>query len=376
MRLIADFAVDYPGGVCIAPVLNAPMARDGDGGQGASGATVLLGPSGCGKTTVLRAIAGLLTPRKGKIVVGDETWFDADARINVSTQRRGIGVVFQDYALFPHLSIQANIAYGLRGMEKRERTHRVEALMEVCGLTALRSRRPGEVSGGEQQRTALARAVAPRPRLLLLDEPLAALDEQTRRGVRERLSSLLTEFGIPVILVTHDLSEAISLGDQLVIMGAGKVLQQGTVMEVLANPASAAAGRAVGFENVLAAEISFWDTDDNRVRVGSATFRIEQKPSARDATDASRFAIKDRVYVMIRAAHVRISNAPANNADNSLQATVTNVERDAQGYRVLLDCGFPLIAHIGCAPTDPPPRIVGETLFATVTPRHISISPA
>jgi molybdate transport system ATP-binding protein len=182
---------------------------------------VLFGPSGCGKTTVLRCLAGLEAPDAGWIRVGEESWCEG-SRLMTPAARR-IGLVAQDCSLFPHLNVVANIGFGIRGVSAVERQRRIGALVELAGLEGLEKRRPAELSGGQRQRVALARALAPRPRLLLLDEPFAALDLAGREQLRQALKDMLRESGIPTVLVTHDGAEALSLGDRFLMMQAGSL---------------------------------------------------------------------------------------------------------------------------------------------------------
>jgi molybdate transport system ATP-binding protein len=191
----------------------------------------LVGPSGAGKTTVLRAIAGLVRPSRGRIELAGVTLFDAERRIDRSPEERRVGLVFQEYALFPHLSVEANVAFGGRD--------RAPELLERFGIAQLARARPGELSGGERQRVALARALARDPAVLLLDEPMAALDAHTRAGVRAELQELLRELGLPTILVTHDFEDAAALADRVGVLSEGRVLQLGTPDELVAAPADA-----------------------------------------------------------------------------------------------------------------------------------------
>jgi ABC-type sugar transport system ATPase subunit len=200
------------------------------------GVTVVIGPSGAGKSTLLQIAAGLLRPAAGRVL------FDRRDVARVPAERRDVGMVFQSYALFPHLSVRGNIAFGLRTANRRlparEAAGRVDELAALLGLTPLLERRPGELSGGEQQRVALARAVAPRPALLLLDEPLSALDAQLRRSVRAELGELLRRLGTTVLYVTHDQEEAMLLADHLVVLDRGQVAQAGLPLELYRRPAS------------------------------------------------------------------------------------------------------------------------------------------
>ena len=188
----------------------------------------LVGPSGAGKTTVLRAVAGLVRPERGTVSCGDEIWLDTAAGIDRAAEERAVGFVFQEYALFPHLSVRRNVRFAGDG----------DGLLERFGIAHLAEVRPGELSGGERQRVALARALARRPKVLLLDEPLAALDAHTRAHVREELRSLLSEIGLPALLVTHDYADAAALADRVGVLVDGRLVQMGTPGELIAAPAS------------------------------------------------------------------------------------------------------------------------------------------
>jgi molybdate transport system ATP-binding protein len=196
----------------------------------AVGTLALAGPSGAGKTTVLRAVAGLLRAQRARIELGDEVWADSAQRLHVPPERRSVGLVFQEYALFPHLSAERNVAFGARG--------RVDSLLAAFGIAHLAHARPGELSGGERQRVALARALAREPRVLLLDEPLGALDTHTRATVRGDLRDRLRKAGLPTLLVTHDFADAAALADRVAVLDGGRVVQIGTPAELVAAPRS------------------------------------------------------------------------------------------------------------------------------------------
>ncbi len=223
-ELVAHFETRYPSGVTVLGELRMPVDQ--------FSITVLFGPSGCGKTTVLRCLAGLHRPQRGVIRLGSETWFDADKKICCSPQERDIGFLFQDYALFPHLTVSQNVGYGLNQLSAVARQQRVGEMLSALKLTGLEARYPHQISGGQQQRAALARVLARRPQLLLLDEPLSAIDESLRAQLRTELRRVLTEFGIPVVLVTHDPAEAKELAHRVVVLGNGRVVQSGTIHEV------------------------------------------------------------------------------------------------------------------------------------------------
>jgi molybdate transport system ATP-binding protein len=191
----------------------------------------LVGPSGAGKTTVLRAVAGLLRPRSGRVALGDEVWLDTEAGVWLEPDRRSVGLVFQEYALFPHLSVAGNVGFGGRA--------RVSELLERFRIAHLAKVKPDDLSGGERQRVALARALAREPAVLLLDEPMSALDAHTRAGVRAELQELLRELGLPTILVTHDFEDAAALADRVGVIADGRILQLGPPDELVAAPSDA-----------------------------------------------------------------------------------------------------------------------------------------
>jgi molybdate transport system ATP-binding protein len=197
------------------------------------------GPSGAGKTSVLRVAAGLLRPEHGLVEAGGETWLDTRRGIDVPPERRRCGYLFQEYALFGHLTAWQNVAYPLKGVPRRERRERAVALLERFGVGELAESRPRTLSGGERQRVALARALARHPGVLLLDEPLAALDARTRASAARELGAVLREVDVPALLVTHDFAEAAQLGDRVGVIDAGRVVQEGTPSELAAAPRSA-----------------------------------------------------------------------------------------------------------------------------------------
>jgi molybdopterin-binding protein len=197
----------------------------------------LAGPSGAGKTSVLRVIAGLMQPDSGRVTVDGESWLDTERRVNLPPEQRGCGFMFQSYALFPHMRAWENVAYGL-GRPRRAHRGRALELLERFGITSLANAKPGELSGGERQRVALARALARRPRALLLDEPLSALDTQTRASAARELSGALADAGVPTLIVTHDFAEAALLADEVAVLDRGRVAQRGTPARLADSPAS------------------------------------------------------------------------------------------------------------------------------------------
>jgi iron(III) transport system ATP-binding protein len=214
---------------------------------------VLLGPSGCGKSTILRSVAGLERPDEGRIEIGGEVVFDADRGINVRSQRRDLGMVFQSYALWPHMTVLENVVYPLRARGRRDliKSGRAMEVLKSVECDELAGRYPSQLSGGQQQRVALARALSCRPTLMLLDEPLSNLDARLRYHLRDEIRRIHHEIGFTGLYVTHDQREAAHLADRLVIMNAGSILQVGTPTEVFRAPASPYVAKFLGIDNMI-----------------------------------------------------------------------------------------------------------------------------
>ena len=299
--------------------------------------TVLFGPSGSGKTTILRCLAGLERPDAGRIRHGDETWFDAESGVHLPPQARGVGFLVQDYALFPHLTIARNVGYGLRRLTPRGRRDRVALLLEMLQLNGLDHRYPHQLSAGQQQRAALARAVAPCPRLLLLDEPLSALDAPTRQSLRSELRRVLVELATPTVIVTHDPLEAVALADRAVVMSEGAVRQCGPVEEVFSRPVDPTVARIVGVETIEPATVLEVKDGLARIRAGSVEL-LAFAPQA----------VPGPVFVCVRGEEVTLERGGSeqSSARNRLPARVTALHPEGPMVRVLLDCGFPLTALV------------------------------
>jgi len=301
---------------------------------------VLFGPSGSGKSTILRCVAGLERPDAGRIAAGGDPWFDA-RRVDLPTQRRRIGYLPQGFALFPHLDVRANVAYGIAdGVGRAARHARVADLVALLRLEGLEHRRPAELSGGQQQRVALARALARGPRLLLLDEPLSALDAPTRETLRGELRELLRAGGVPSIVVTHDRTEALVLGDRVGVLIDGSLRQIGPVLDVFDRPVDEAVARTVGVETVVAAVVVESDAGLTRLRAGETELlALGDLPAG------------SRVLVSIRAEDVVLEGGPldsvgAVSARNRLPGPVVAVEPQGPLVRVTVDVGFSLVAAV------------------------------
>jgi molybdate transport system ATP-binding protein len=239
----------------------------------------LLGPSGSGKTTILRAIAGLLMPEQGRVVCNGETWFDAETGIARAPQDRRVGLVFQDYALFPHLSARDNVALGVSGRADAQSRAKADELLARVNLTGLEARRPDALSGGQQQRVALARA----PKVLLLDEPFSAVDQMTRERLKKELAVLRRALDIPIILVTHDIDEAVALADRVAVLYRGKILQVGSPDDVRLRPSDAAVARLMGESNVFEGEIAAVSSGETpgRITWRDVTLEVQRTGSAK-----------------------------------------------------------------------------------------------
>jgi molybdate transport system ATP-binding protein len=324
-----DFTKRFAGGPTIRAALRGALEP--------AQVTVLFGASGSGKTTVLRCLAGLDSPDAGFIRFDGEPWYDGATGRRTPPQDRSVGLLFQDYALFPHLSVKANVGYGLAGRPSGERSQRVREVAGLLGIEDLLGRRPGQLSGGQRQRVAVARALAPRPRLLLLDEPLSALDAPSREELRGELRKALLQFAVPSIVVTHDRAEALTLGDRLVVLVDGVIRQVGPVHQVFSAPSDLAVARVVGTENVAPARVLGREGGLAFVEVGSARL-VAMDPGH----------IEGEAFVCIRAEEVVLKhgNGVVTSARNQLSGIVTSAVVEGPLVRVTLDCGFRLVAFV------------------------------
>jgi len=245
-------------------------------GDGVAG---LFGPSGAGKTLTLQCLAGLIRPDAGRIVVGDRVFFDDALGVDLPPQQRRVGYVFQGYALFPHLTVADNVAFGLRARPRVERARRVADVVQRLGLGGLERRYPRELSGGERQRVALGRALAIEPALLLLDEPLSALDAPLRRALRDELRALLSEVGTAAVVVTHDFTEAYRLADRIVVYDGGRVVQSAPRAELLWQPASESVARIMGIPNLLHGTVIKATPDRIQLRWRGQTLEAVNSPT-------------------------------------------------------------------------------------------------
>jgi molybdate transport system ATP-binding protein len=326
------------------------------------GETVALaGPSGAGKTTVLRIVAGLLRPDHGRVTSGPELWLDTTRGLSLPPERRSCGFVFQEYALFPHLRAWENVAYGLGGVPRRARRASAQALLERFGVSALADARPTALSGGERQRVALARALARRPSVLLLDEPLSALDASTRAKASRELLSLLSSAGVPSLLVTHDFEEASLLADRVAVIDRGRIVQTGSAAELAAAPRSAFVADFTG-----AAVLH----GDAAPAAGGLTIVALDGGGSVASTDVARGRVAASVFPWEVALEPATSERHGS-ARNWLEADVVSVTRIGNRVRVGLATPQPLAAEVADAAVYDlalePGRSVTATWKATAT---------
>jgi molybdate transport system ATP-binding protein len=296
----------------------------------------LAGPSGAGKSTLLRIAAGLLRPQHVRVTCGDDVWLDTATGRQVPPEQRACGYVFQDYALFGHMAVWQNVAYGLHGTGRAGRRRRAEELLERFGIARLADERPRTLSGGERQRVALARALAPQPRVLLLDEPLSALDARTRASASRELSGVLRDTGVPALLVTHDFTEAAVLGDRVAVIDGGRIVQEGTAGDLAAAPGSAFVADFTGA--VVLTGVA---------RPGPGELTVVDLDGGGVATSTDRGS--GPVALSVHPWEISLEPAgtsASGSAQNHVDAEVVSVTRVANRVRVGLAAPQPLVAEI------------------------------
>ena len=306
------------------------------------GITILFGPSGAGKSTLLDCVAGLVRSNSGRITIGESVLFDSATGIDVPPQKRRIAYVFQSLALFPHLTVEQNVAYGLRDIPEQDRYTRVEEVLQAFRIANLRSQKPSQVSGGEKQRTALARSLVTKPQLLLLDEPLTGLDAELKTAIVEDLRAWNAAKRIPILYVTHSREEVDALGERVIVIDRGRVVSHGAPMEVLDAPRRSRLAQAAGFENLLSATVvELRETDGvMRVRLGESTCEIEVPLAYASAGDA--------VHVAIRAGDILLASQRPHglSARNILEGRILSLEQRGTMSIARMDCGVAFVAHV------------------------------
>jgi molybdate transport system ATP-binding protein len=312
------------------------------------GITILFGPSGAGKTTLLDCIAGLTAPGYGKITIGSVVFFHSEQRINLPPPKRRIGYVFQDLALFAHLTVAKNITYGLHGLPGSEQRRRTDTILESFRISHLRDRRSGEISGGERQRVALARALVTDPCVLLLDEPLAALDAPTKAKIIDDLRSWNRAHAIPILYVTHSREEVFALGEQVIVLENGRVIAQGSPHEVMTAPRQETVAQLSGFENIFDAMLigAHEDRGTMTCRIGDSNLELE--------TPLVRAEIGSALRIGIRAGDILLATIQPQglSARNIIVGRVVSLEQRDVIVRVRVDCGVEMEVHLTLAARD------------------------
>lgn len=307
-----------------------------------AGFTILFGASGSGKTTLLDCIAGLRTPDSGRIAVGGTTLFDSEARVDVPPSRRGVGYLLQSLALFPHLTVQQNVEYGLADSSGAERDARARQILDLFRIGHLGQRRPAELSGGERQRAALARTLVTQPRVLLLDEPLTALDALTKSQILDDLRAWNREHQIPIVYVTHQREEVFALGERVIALENGRVIAQGSPHEVLHRPEFESVAQLAGFENILEATFVAAHPEQGTMtcRVGDSALTLE--------VPLTRIEQQRELRIGIRAGDILVAldRPDGLSARNVFAGTITSLERRDVMLIARVDCGAEFEVHM------------------------------
>jgi len=315
------------------------------------GFTILFGPSGAGKTTLLDCVAGLATPDAGRISIGERILFDANTSVQVPVARRGLGYVLQDLALFSHLTVEQNTEYGLAHLPRSARKQRATAMLQEFRIDHLRQQLPAKISGGERQRVALARALVTDPCILLLDEPLAALDASTKARIINDLRRWNQVHRIPILYVTHSREEVMALGERVLLMDQGRIIAQGTPHEVLRAPLQETVAQLAGFENIFDAIVESVHEDR-----GTMTCRLpgETGSSVLLETPLIRAEAGSRLRVGIRAGDILLAIAkPVGlSARNVIAGRLVSLERRDMIISARVDCGVEMEVYLTLAARD------------------------
>jgi molybdate transport system ATP-binding protein len=308
----------------------------------APGFTILFGASGAGKTTILDCIAGLQRPSVGRVWAGDADLFDSDRHVDIPTRYRRVGYLFQTLALFPHLTGKQNIEYGLSSLPARERAERTCEVAESFGIAAMLNRRPSQMSGGERQRVALARALVTRPRALLLDEPMTALDAVTKAKILDDLRRWNEAHSVPILYVTHEREEVYALGDRVIVLESGRIVADGTPHEVLRRPQYESVAQLAGFENMFDSEV-----ESSHPEQGTMTCRIAESGLTLEAP-LTRVAKGSAVKLGIRAGDILVATEQPKSlsARNIISGRIISLRQQDATVIAEVDCGAKFTVHL------------------------------
>jgi len=306
------------------------------------GITILFGPSGAGKSTLLDCLAGLAQPDAGRIAVGGDLLFDSSGAIDIPARKRRIAYVFQTLALFPHLSVEENVGYGLSDLPEGEKRRRAGEILETFRVTKLRKQRPDQISGGERQRIALARSLVTEPRVLLLDEPLTGLDAQLKAAIVDDLRAWNAAKRIPILYVTHSREEVDALGERVIAIENGLVVSRGSPMDVLDAPRRKRLAQASGFENLFSGAVL-------ELREADGVMRVRLEESACEIEVPLGYAAAgDRVNVAIRAGDILLATERPHglSARNAIEGLIISLEPRGTMVMARVECGVVFLAHV------------------------------
>lgn len=332
--------------------------------QAAPGFTILFGPSGAGKTTLLDCVAGLARPDSGRIAIGNHVLFDSTQRTDLSVAKRRVGYVFQTLALFPHLTVEQNVQYGLAHLSRAERRDRASAILQAFHIAHLAGRSAREISGGEGQRTALARTLVTDPAVLLLDEPLAALDAATKAKIIDDLRVWNRVHHIPILYVTHSREEVFALGERVIVLDAGRIVAQGTPHEVMAAPQQETVAQLAGMENVFDAVVEAVHPERGTMvcRVaGDGGPLVLETPLVRGGVGtALRVGIRAGDILLATAAPVGLS------ARNVIPGRITSLQQRDVIISARVKCGVEMEVHLTLAARDSLQLVPGREVWLVI----------
>jgi molybdate transport system ATP-binding protein len=327
-----------------------------------AGISILFGASGAGKTTLLDCVAGILSPDAGNIAVGAGALFDSERRINLPAQQRNVGYVFQDLALFPHMTVESNVAYGLSGLTAQARRARSAAMLELLRISHLIKRHPAELSGGERQRVALARALVLKPSILLLDEPLSGLDLPVRMKIADDLRQCIKDSAIPVLYVTHNRDEVFALGEEMLVIERGRIIAQGTPHQVMSAPRSETVAQLAGFENVFDAQVASIHEERGTMTCHTVPENVEIE------TPLVGAEVGSELRVGISAGDILLAtSAPAGlSARNVLPGRLLDLSQRDMIVIARVDCGIEMSVHLTLAARDSLELVPGRQVWLIV----------
>jgi molybdate transport system ATP-binding protein len=330
------------------------------------GFIILFGLSGSGKTTLLDCVAGLATPDAGKVTVGERVFFDANSSVDFPIAKRGVGYVLQDLALFPHLTVKQNVEYGLADLPRSDREKKAAFMMREFRIEHLRQQRPGKISGGERQRVALARSLVTDPCVLLLDEPLAALDAATKSRIINDLRRWNEQHQIPILYVTHSREEVLALGERVLVMDQGRIVARGTPHEVLSAPLQETVAQLAGFENIFDAAVE--SVHEDRGTMMCRLSNGDTSSSVLLETPLIRARVGSRLRIGIRAGDILLAIAKPEglSARNVIAGCVISIERRDMIVLARVDCGVEMNVHLTLAARDELQLVPGREVWLVI----------